>query len=67
VSSRVYSIISTRVTKTGEEEIEVRNPWGCNPDYKASSSDYQPKNNGYMWISASTFYSQTQGLTSATV
>jgi hypothetical protein len=67
VTTHVYSIISTRVTKTGEQEIELRNPWGTNPDYKASNSDYQSKNNGYLWISASTFFSQTQGLTSAIV
>jgi hypothetical protein len=67
VSSHVYSIVSTRVTKTGEDEIEVRNPWGDNPDYKAGNSDYQAKNNGYLWVDADTFYSQTQGLTVATV
>jgi hypothetical protein len=57
VNDHEYSVISARV-QNGVNQIEVRNPWGYNPNYVYGSSNYNSTNDGYMWVNASAVFSQ---------
>jgi hypothetical protein len=52
VHQHEYSVISARVSG-GVNQIEVRNPWGNNPNFAAHNNAYDASNDGYMWVSAS--------------
>ena len=62
IGYHVYSVVADRQTKAGVEQIEIRNPYANNPWYKAHSPNYDAKNDGYMWINATTLLPQIQGL-----
>ncbi|HEX4796345.1 MAG TPA: C2 family cysteine protease [Humisphaera sp.] len=51
VGEHEYSVISARVYN-GVQQIELRNPWGYNPNFTASAN-YDWTNDGYIWVNAS--------------
>ena len=57
VNHHEYSVVSARV-QNGVNQIEVRNPWGYNPNYVSGSSNYDSTNDGYMWVNASAVFGQ---------
>ena len=57
VSSHEYSVISARVY-SGVEQIELRNPWGQNPNYNIMTGNYNWTNDGYIWVNASSVLPQ---------
>src|SRR4051794_38891234 len=56
VGEHEYSVISARVYN-GVEQIELRNPWGYNPNY-TMNGNYDWSNDGYIWVSASSVLPQ---------
>ena len=65
VNGHEYSVVSARV-KNGVNQIEVRNPWGDNPNWN-NNSNYDATNDGYMWVNASAVYPELSEFVSATL
>jgi len=57
VSNHEYSVISAR-DFNGVEQIELRNPWGYNPNYNIMTGNYDWTNDGYIWVNASSVLPQ---------
>jgi len=64
VNGHEYSVVSARV-QNGVNQIEVRNPWGYNPNYVYGSSNYNSTNDGYMWVNASAVFGELDEFVSA--
>jgi hypothetical protein len=65
VHGHEYSVVSARV-QNGVNQIEVRNPWGYNPGW-TNSSNYDSTNDGYMWVNATSVYSELDEFVSASL
>jgi hypothetical protein len=65
VHGHEYSVVSARV-HNGANQIEVRNPWGYNPNW-TNSSNYDSTNDGYMWVDASAVYGELDEFVSASL
>lgn len=63
VNRHEYSVVSARV-KNGVNQIEVRNPWGNNPNW-TNNSNYDSTNDGYMWVNASAVFPELSEFVSA--
>jgi hypothetical protein len=66
VTGHVYSVIAAAVNSRGIKEIQVRNPWGWNPGFKANEG-YDATNDGYMWVKASAVLPELDEVASAIV
>lgn len=66
VHEHEYTVVSARESG-GVDQIEVRNPWGYNPNYTYNSNGYGTSNNGYMWVSASSVLPELDEFVTASV
>jgi len=65
VNSHEYSVISARV-QNGVNQIEVRNPWGYNPNY-THNANYNATNDGYIWVNANAVFAQLNEFVTASL
>ena len=67
VNDHEYSVVGVQYTKAGGDQIEVRNPWGFNPNFTPSANGYNATNDGYLWLSASSVLPEMDEFVTANV